>query len=269
MNTVNRSRTAVLILAFAGALGAALLPGGGLGPQNLALSANVQAAEDGHSSGDRTSGGHSSLPRGHSGSHDSGDDGLDNEEDGQGGAKHGGHDSRGDHDTVHGGRALEDRVFGDDRPVWAREGIPAVELGRLNVGRAPGHVLARAEAEALSEYTVAMAELYNLSAEQAAALLQTGYDSVARIDSPLQNLALYKDVMTFGRSQLPGLDNDRLELAAIFLGSAADKNVPISEDTVTAINRILGLVEPSPAERAELAIKADAVRAAIYSGHGP
>jgi hypothetical protein len=38
---------------------------------------------------------------------------------------------------------------------------------------------------------------------------------------------------------------------------------------VTAVNRILGLVEMDPDERAVLASKAETVRQAILTGHGP
>ena len=80
--------------------------------------------------------------------------------------------------------------------------------------------------------------------------------------------------MTFGNTQLRNLDPSlvpasQLDLAAIFLASASDKTVPISEDTVTAVNRILGLVEMEPGERAVLASKAETVRQAILVGHGP
>lgn len=281
------------MLALAALLGAggSLLSRPSLDP--LHLIAAAQAAEDGHSSGGH-SGGHSSghsggykggMPRGHSGGHDNGaDSGHDHEDSGghdsgdsghssgkKGGSKHGkaGHDGEQGHASGRGGRhSVEDRIFGGGRPVWAREGIPEVELGRLNVGRAPGHVLARAEDEALSGYTEQMAQLYNLSAEDAAVLLESNFRGVARYDSPLQNLALYKDVMTFGRSELPGITNNPLDLAAIFLGSASDKNVPISEDTVIAINRILGLVDLSDQDRSTLACKAETVRSAILVGHG-
>lgn len=276
---------------------AALLGAGGLllaqsGQDSLQLIAAAQAAEDGHSGGHSGGGhssgghgsGHSGLPRGHSGGHDSGHDSGHDHEDGgddghsdheggkKGGSKHGkkGHDGEQGHAGGRGGRhSVEDRIFGGGRPVWAREGIPEVELGRLNVSRAPGHVLARAEDEALSEYTATMAQLYNLSAEDAAALLQANFRDVARFDSPLQNLALYKDVMVFGKSQLPGITNDQLDLAAIFLGSASDKNIPITGDTVIAINRILGLVDLSDQDRSTLAGKAESVRSAILVGHGP
>ena len=158
--------------------------------------------------------------------------------------------------------------------MWAREGIPDVELGRLNVSRAPGWVLARAEGEALATYSEAMAALYSLSADQAAVLLSTGFRDVTRYESPLQNLALYKDVMTFGDTRLREIDPNltpasQLDLAAVFLGSASDKTIPISEDTVIAVNRILGLVELDSGQLGTLAAKAETVRMAILAGHGP
>jgi hypothetical protein len=245
----------------------------------------VEAAEGGHSGGGHGGGrqgggghgGHGSLPSSHSGGHDSGatDEGHDHEDgddEGHGGKQGKGNnqtDSSYGHQSARGGdRSVATKVFGGGRPVWAREGIPQVELGRLNVSRAPGHVLERAGFEALSGYTPAMAALYNLNAEAAAARLQADFTKTARIDSPLQNLALYKEVMIFGRSELPGVENNQMDLAAILLASAADKTIPITEDTVVAVNRILGLVDVGDQERATLATKAEMVRTAILTGHG-
>jgi hypothetical protein len=240
----------------------------------------AHAADPGHSGGH--SGGNSG---GRGGGHDSGDTdhGSDSGDDHGGGHAPGpkGYGSHGTHRGGHGndvarggGKAVEYKILRGRRPVWAQEGIPEVELGRLNVSRAPGKVLAHAEGEALATYSEAMAELYNLDADQAAALLSTHFREVSRYDSPLQNLALYKDVMTFGNSQLGTIDPNvspasQLDLAAIFLGSASDKTIPISEDTVTALNRILGLVEMNPDDRSTLATKAETVREAILVGHGP
>jgi len=269
-------RAVVLALAVLGAIA-------GVGYQSdagIAWWADASAAEPGHSGGH--AGGHSGGGHGgRGGGHDSGGDdhGDDHGSDHQGGAQ--GPDNRGrgrggrNHDAARGaGKAVEDKVLTGRRPVWAREGIPEVELGRLNVSRAPGHVLGRAEGEALATYRPGMKALYSLDADQAAALLAGNFSDVARYDSPLQNLALYKDVMTFGDTQLRTLDANlvpasQLDLAAIFLGSASDKTVPISEDTVTAVNRILGLVEMEPEDRALLASKAEMVRQAILTGHGP
>jgi hypothetical protein len=242
----------------------------------------VVAAEGGHSGGSHGGGrkggghgGHSTLPSSHSGGHDSGatDEGHeDGDDEGHGGKQGKGNhqtDSSHGHQSARGGdRSVATKVFGGGRPVWAHEGIPQVELGRLNVSRAPGHVLDRAGFEALSGYTPAMAALYNLHAEAAAARLQADFTNTARIDSPLQNLALYRDVMIFGRAGLPGVDNEPIDLAAILLASAADKTIPISQDTVVAVNRILGLVDLDEQQRAVLATKAETVRAAILVGHG-
>lgn len=238
---------------------------GGLEENGLNWWPSARAEESGHSgghSGGRGGGhdsGHTDHGDDHGGGHNPGPKGN-----GSHGARRGGH---GKDAARGGGKAIENKVLRGQRPVWAQEGIPEVELGRLNVSRAPGHVLARAEAEA-------MAALYSLDADQAAALLKANFSDISRYDSPLQNLALYKDVMTFGVTQLRDIDQglepaSQLDLAAIFLGSASDKTIPISEDTVTALNRILDLVELSSEERSTLATKAETVREAILVGHGP
>lgn len=225
----------------------------------------------GHSGGSGHSGGHSG-----GGGHDSGhdhDDGDSGEHSGHGGRR-GRHGAGGGHGHSHDvatdiSSTVENRVLRGRRPVWAQEGIPEVELGRLNVGRAPGFVLARAENEALKEFTDSMASLYQLSAEEAATLFKDNYNDLVRIHSPVQNLALYKDIMTFNQTQLPGVTPaSTFDLAAIFLGSASDKNIPISENSVIAINRILGLVEMNQEDIATLANKAESVRASILIGHG-
>ena len=257
----------------------------GLDGNGFAWWPSAYAEDAGHSGGGH-SGGHSGgSGRGRGGSHDSGhtDHGGDEGDDHGGSHSPGpkGYGSHGTHRGGHGndiarggGKAVEYQVLRGRRPVWAKEGIPEVELGRLNVSRAPGRVLAHAEGEALATYSEAMSVLYSLDADEAAALLKNSFRDVSRYDSPLQNLALYKDLMIFGDSQLGKLDPNmvpasQLDLAAIFLGSASDKTLPISEDTVTALNRILGLVELDSEDRSALAIKAETVREAILIGHGP
>jgi hypothetical protein len=281
---VNRPKTrswlAACPLLLSGGLGVAISIVGSEQALNCVFPAAV-AAEDGHAGGH--SGGHSGGGQsgGHSGGHAGGRRGGHDgghEDDGHTGHTPGpkGYGSHGSHRGGHGhevarggGKAVENQIFRGRRPIWAQEGIPQVEMGRLNVSRAPGHVLARAEAEALANYSAQMAALYNLPADEAAQLLQAHFREVERYDSPLQNLALYKDVMTFGDTQLPGVEPvSQIDLAAIFLGSASDKNIPVTEDTVTAVNRILGLVELSPDDRAALASKAEQVRDAILTGHG-
>ncbi len=270
-------RAVVLAMALAGATA-------GLGynaETGFGWGAGASAAEPGHSGGHSGGSGGGHGGGGHGGGHDShgsdaGDEHSDAHAPGPKGPDSRGHGRGGrSHDAARGaGKAVEDKVLTGRRPVWAQEGIPEVELGRLNVSRAPGHVLARAEDEALATYRQGMRVLYSLDADQAAALLASRFSDLARYDSPLQNLALYKDVMTFGDTQLRRIDPDlvpasQLDLAAIFLGSASDKTVPVNEDTVTAVNRILGLVEMDAEDKALLAGKAETVRQAILTGHGP
>jgi hypothetical protein len=156
------------------------------------------------------------------------------------------------------------------RPVWAGPDFPEVELGRLNVSRAPTRVLDHARILAVEELPAGVDALYGLTAEEAAVLLEMSFDSVQRLHSPVQNLALYREVMTFGEIEFFEFEPaSRLDLAAIFLASAAERSKPITEDTIRALNLILGLVELDPAERAVLSSKAETVRAGMEIGHGP
>jgi len=165
----------------------------------------------------------------------------------------------GEGDATHGGK-----------PTWAQEGIPEVELGRLSVARSPEKVLLKALAESLANFTPEMVSLYDMTAEDAANLLKTQYDTVVRIDSPLENLALYQELLSDGSTQLPGVTPaSRNDLAAILLGSASDKTVAVTEDTVKAVSIILGVQDNLTAsDITEIATKAEDVRAAISEGHG-
>ncbi|MBU6498985.1 MAG: hypothetical protein KGJ41_05565 [Rhodospirillales bacterium] len=172
------------------------------------------------------------------------------------------------------------------RPVWAKEGIPVVELGRLSVARAPAHVIEKALAEAVANWatmgttvmtltadgqptlTMTVAQFYSLPAEQFANIVMTYYSSIVRIDSPLENLGLLQDLAKTGVTQLTAVKPaSTIDLEAIFLGSASDKTIAISVDTVIAMNTILGLPAITTDQAAELAAKAEAVRLAILIGH--
>lgn len=169
------------------------------------------------------------------------------------------------------------------RPNWAAEGIPEIELGRLNVARAPASVLNHAFSEVAANWPstsntvitlndgqqLTVAQLYSKPAVEFARIVQNNYQAIVRIDSPLENLSLLKDVRTNNATVLTGVTPASLtDLAAIFLGSASDKTIPVTADTVTAINTILGLPAMTPEQAAALAAEADAVRSAISIGHG-
>lgn len=171
------------------------------------------------------------------------------------------------------------------RPAWAKEGIPAVELGRLSVARAPETVLAHALTETLSNWTtmstttmtlvidgvtrtITVAELYSYPVDKFAQILVANYDAIVRIDSPLENLALLQNYATTSVVPLSGVSPaSKTDLMGLFLGSASDKTIPISTDTVIAMNTILGL-NLTPVEIATIAVAAEEVRVAIATGHG-
>ena len=175
------------------------------------------------------------------------------------------------------------------KPVWAQEGIPSdLELGRLSVVRAPAHVIDQSLATALAELkpafydaVVAIANTPSLSTEQKLTALQTlikdNFESttLVRIDSPLENLGLYKDLLTDAKIVASAATYDtssnlnaELLLAAVFVGSASDKTIPVSTATVDAINKILQLTLPSGITSEQLGIAAEAVRQAIAEAHG-
>ena len=166
-----------------------------------------------------------------------------------------------------GPRAGPPSTTGGGRPVWAKEGIPEVELGRLNVARSPEHVLASALQEALSRQTPELTAFYKQTLDQAITQLSLNWDNVTIYDSPLQSLALLEETLKTGSSPLPGVTNDKTTLEAMFLGVASDKEIPITTETVIAVTSILGT--PVTGEAAEqLAAEAEAVRIAVLAGHG-
>ena len=192
---------------------------------------------------------------------------------GGGGHDDGGHDDGdhddGDHDDGDGeGGGNGAGAGADNRPDWAQEGIPEVELGRLNVARSPAHVLEQALAEALSNLTQDQIDFLNLSLEEILDQLANNFDNLSLIDSPLENLGLLMDMLD-GTTVLSdyGVTNDIMTLMAVAIGLASDKTVPVTVDTVVALTTIMGTpITGSAAE--QLAEMADAVRAAALEGHG-
>ena len=194
-------------------------------------------AGGGHSSGGR-GGGHSGGSHGSSGGHsDHSDHSTDHAgHGGQGGKGRGGGSPS--HEIPHGGGAstLEERVFRTGqgartdhggKPPWAGEdAMPEVELGRLNVGRAPDRVLQRA-----------LDEAYTTNLDKDADGVVDADAELDAIHSPLANLALYKESLVS--------DKWSLDQAASFLGRAADKNIPVNADTVRALSVILEIEEPN------------------------
>lgn len=156
------------------------------------------------------------------------------------------------------------------KPAWAQEGIPEVELGRLSVIRSPDKVLDRALAEVVSNWDGSLATLYSLPAIEFGAYVEANWDTLTIIDSPLQNLALFEallDSADHNTVPLSGVSSNLVELSAIFIGTASDKTIPVTTDTVKALLTIAGYTLPDSIV-ADIAAKADQVRIDILTAHG-
>lgn len=135
-----------------------------------------------------------------------------------------------------------------------------VELGRLNVSRAPAHVLEGRMEEAVRNLNTAT----ELKLDPAGRLVFVVDGTEKTIDSPLENLALYKQLISTGSIDGLTLDPGTLgnlshltdgvltpedyKSAASFLAGAADKTQTISIDKMVYLNTIAGVegTIPSP-----------------------
>lgn len=187
------------------------------------------------------------------------------------GAGQGGPDPESDSKGPHAGGPAQTGSSGG-KPAWAQEGIPAIDLGRLSVARAPQQVLDRALAEALATQSDSITDFYNLPFEAILDQFYSNWDNVTIYDSPLQNLALFQDILADGDSKLDGVkdgSSDEMKLLAVFLGVASDKTMAVTDETVEAMLVILGEDLPSTISVpvSTLADMAEEVRFAVYVGH--
>lgn len=189
-------------------------------------------------------------------------------------------------------------------PAWSAQEL--TDIGRMNVARAPAAVLARSEANALAELAANYTDFY-AAAVNILVQYQTGAitadaaktaladvlraSGTLRIDSPLSNLAFYKDITAdgviknadgtvyFSALNPDGSVNANLLTAyqSIFLGGASDKTKTVSDGTVHAVDIIMGFEQPTPkgetptnldqVQDAYLATYADVFRQAIVVVH--
>lgn len=126
-----------------------------------------------------------------------------------------------------------------------------VEMGRLNVGRAPTSVLDR-RAE---EVVLLLNQATDISVDAAGRLVLTVDGVEKTIDSPLENLAIYVALSTTGTipgvDDLPGEDYDFLvdgeltqediDASVSFLAAATDKTGAFTSDEIAYINAFLGI----------------------------
>lgn len=145
-----------------------------------------------HAEGDNEGTGGHKGGKGVKGSGGSGEHGMGGEHGQKDVLTHGPANSRGDYSADGQGPRAKSGESGTrgTRPVWAKEGV-TIELGRLNMTRAPQSVRDRQLAEALKSITEnpALMDVYKLSIDQFTAELNK--DTV-RIDAPLESLAIYQ-----------------------------------------------------------------------------
>ena len=136
-----------------------------------------------------------------------------------------------------------------------------VDFGRLSLARAPSEVIDQAYTEALAGINTCD----SIGLDPAGRLLLTVDGEAKAIDSPRENLALYRELMRNG--YLSGLTRDAafmgplahlceqgggfemtaadLDRAACLLAGAGDKGASISLDEVVYVNNFLGINDPS------------------------
>lgn len=141
-----------------------------------------------------------------------------------------------------------------------------VVLGRLNGARSPGQVLEHSYAEAIGKINTALDVRHDAAGRlELRARTNDGLLRWATIDSPLENMALYRTLMTQGclpdltpeaqallaskgfgylvPTQPPPEPVDDLDLlqAASWLAGAADKGGHVSLDAIVMINTLTGV----------------------------
>lgn len=138
--------------------------------------------------------------------------------------------------------------------------VEEVHFGRMNSGRSPNKVLDSQLAEAYATLTAPGAVIDRdhagrITVDDPA----TDPYPDKTIDSPLQNLAIYRELLTHGMLQqsvtlpdwgMDGRDTEFLDWAAAALGASAEKDDywvdgPINLDLVVYFNRILGIPSQS------------------------
>ena len=122
-----------------------------------------------------------------------------------------------------------------------------VDFGRTNVSRAPVSVLQQQMDDVVVNLATADCITLDAAGRLVTSTVTNGIVSSAEIDSPLQNLAIYRQLMLtgyLGAATAPlTLPDGVLDTAARSLGAASDKFGSISLDMVVYVNQILGLTD--------------------------
>ena len=121
-----------------------------------------------------------------------------------------------------------------------------VDFGRINEARSPDEVFA----SQLEDVVVSLVTADQVTLDPAGRLVASTCDSTLdnlakTIDSPLQNLAIYRELILTGTIGAPLPEGaDILDTAARGLGAASDKAGEVDVDLVAYLNQIMGLSDP-------------------------
>ncbi|MGK2905595.1 MAG: hypothetical protein ACSLFH_04530 [Desulfuromonadales bacterium] len=161
-------------------------------------------------------------------------------------------------DSINGGPAVVDV---DQYNCAIAEGCSGctqeVDFGRMNSARSPDSVFA----SQLDDVVVNLSTADCITLDPAGRLVTSRVETVVNevgqsvetitssaIDSPLQNLAIYKQLMMYGylgdESNPIDLPGGWLDTAARGLGAASAKDGEVNVDMVAYLNQIMGLTDP-------------------------
>lgn len=124
-----------------------------------------------------------------------------------------------------------------------------VDFGRTSVVRSPSSVLESQLDDVLVNLATADCVTLDPAGRLVTSTVTNNVVSTAEVDSPLQNLAIYYQLMRTGylgaESAPLSLPRGPLATAAASLGAASDKSGRVGVDMVVYLNQILGLTDPT------------------------
>lgn len=132
------------------------------------------------------------------------------------------------------------------RPDYGRY-LQEVDFGRINLARSPEEVFQAQVEEAVFNLTTAGCISLDPAGRMVYSSLIDGVVVSHTIDSPLQNLAIFRKLMQDGKfHDLINVGADWLTTAARSLGAASDKEGEVTVDLVAYMNMIFGFTDDDP-----------------------
>jgi hypothetical protein len=125
-----------------------------------------------------------------------------------------------------------------------------VDFGRINEARSPDSVFQQQLDDAVIKLATADCRALDPAGRLVAKTDVGDIVDASTIDSPLQNLAMYRQLVINGTlgTPFPG-DDEPLIAAARALGAASDKSGGVNVDMVAYLNWIMGVVDAVPESR--------------------